>query len=111
ALRTRRATLPEPVMDATSLHEAARRLLGEFPASRLGVRLTGISVAGLELGPPPRLLFGGEQADKRRKVEELVAQVKGKFGIEGLTRATLIDREQNAGGVSDSIRKPARRPS
>ena len=66
SLRTRRVTLPEPVMDATSLHEAARRLLAEFPSRSLGVRLTGISVAGLELGPPPRLLFGGEQADKRQ---------------------------------------------
>ncbi len=109
-LKTRRATLAEPAMDATTIHEAARRLLREFPRSSQGVRLTGVSVAGLEAGPPPRLLFGGEQADKRRKVEEVMAKVKGKFGADGaiLTRATLIDREESVGGVTGSLRKKAR---
>ena len=55
-------------------------------------------------GPPPRLLIGGEEAEKRRKVEELVAQVKGKFGVEGMTRATLLEREENVGGVSASLK-------
>ncbi|MGO9714872.1 MAG: DNA polymerase IV [Polyangiaceae bacterium] len=103
-LRTRRATLNEPVLDARSIHEAARHLMDEFPPRRDGVRLTGVSVAGLVEGPPPRLLLGGEEAEKRRKVEELVAKVKGKFGVEGMTRATLLEREQNVGGVSASLR-------
>ncbi len=103
ALRTRRATLLEPVLDATSIHEAARKLLDGFPA-RGGVRLTGVSVAGLVEGPPPRLLLGGEEAERRRKVEELVARVKGKFGTEGMTRATLLEREEDVGGVSASLR-------
>ena len=103
-LRTRRTTLAEPVMDATSIHEAARRLLSEFPPRRDGVRLTGVSAAGLTEGPPPRLLIGGEAAEKRRKVEELVAKVKGKFGVEGMTRATLLEREESVGGVSASLR-------
>ena len=105
--RTRRATLAERVMDATSIHEAARRLLAEFPvraAPSGGVRLSGVSVSGLAEGPPPKLLFGGEEADRRRKVEELVARVKGKFGGDVLTRATLIEREESVGGVSASLR-------
>jgi DNA polymerase-4 len=103
-LRTRRATLLEPVLDATSIHEAARRLLDGFPLRRDGVRLTGVSVAGLVEGPPPRLLIGGESAEKRRKIEELVAKVKGRYGVEGMTRATLLEREENVGGVSASLR-------
>ena len=103
-LRTRRATLKDPVLDATSIHEAARRLLDGFPPRRDGVRLTGVSVAGLTEGPPPRLLIGGEGAEKRRKVEELVAKVKGRFGVEGMTRATLLEREESVGGVSASLR-------
>jgi DNA polymerase-4 len=103
-LRSRRETLPEPVLDATSIHEAACRLVAAFPSRRDGVRLTGISVAGLLEGPPPRLLLGGEAAEKRRKVEELVAKVKGKFGADGMTRATLLEREQDVGGVSASLR-------
>ena len=104
-LRTRRATLLEPVLDATSHSRggaaAARRVSA---ARRDGVRLTGVSVAGLVEGPPPRLLLGGEEAEKRRKVEELVAKVKGRFGVEGMTRATLLEREQSVGGVSASLR-------
>jgi len=102
--RTRRTTLPEAVMDATSIHEAARRLLAGFPPRRDGVRLTGVSASGLVEGPPPRLLFGGEEADRRRKVEELVLRVKTKFGADGMTRATLLDRDENVGGVSMSLR-------
>jgi DNA polymerase-4 len=102
--RTRRATLPEPVMDATSIHEASRKLLKEFPSRSGGVRLTGVSVAGLVEGPPPRLLIGGEGAEKRRKVEELVLRVKSKFGSDGMTRATLLQREESVGGVSMSLR-------
>jgi DNA polymerase-4 len=107
-LRTRRTTLREPVMDATSIHEAACRLLEEFPARSGGVRLTGVSVAGLVDGPPPRLLFDGEGAARRRKVEELVARVNGKFGAEGMTRATLLEREESVGGVSASLRPHGR---
>jgi DNA polymerase IV len=103
-LRTRRVTLLEPVLDATSIHEAARRLLDGFPARHGGVRLTGVSVASLSEGPPPRLLLGGEVAEKRQKVEELVARVKERFGAEGMTRATLLEREQDVGGVSASLR-------
>jgi len=61
-------------------------------------------VAGLSEGPPPRLLLGGEVAERRQKVEELVARVKGKFGAEGMTRATLLERERDVGGVSASLR-------
>jgi DNA polymerase-4 len=107
-LLTRRATLREPVLDATSIHEAACRLLDGFPSRTGGVRLTGVSVAGLVEGPPPRLLLGGEEAEKRRKVEELVARVKGKFGAPGMTRATLLEREENVGGVSASLRPHAK---
>jgi DNA polymerase-4 len=106
--RTRRATLPEPVMDATSIHEASRKLLTEFPSRTGGVRLTGVSVAGLVEGPPPRLLIGGEGAEKRRKVEELVLRVKSKFGSDGMTRATLLQREESVGGVSMSLRAKPR---
>ncbi len=102
--RTRRVTLPEAVMDATSIHEAAARLLEGFPKRNDGVRLTGVSTSGLVEGPPARLLFGGEEAERRRKVEELVLKVKTKFGAEGMTRATLLDRDQNVGGVSMSLR-------
>src|SRR6202012_4957704 len=45
SLRTRRTTLRDPVLDATSIYEAARALLAEFPLRSGGVRLTGVSVS------------------------------------------------------------------
>ena len=104
-LKSRRITLDEPVMDATSIYEAARALLPEFPTSREGVRLTGVSVAGLIEGPPPRTLFPDANKDRRMKVEALMSQVKKKFGGEGITRATLLDEEATVGGVSTTLRR------
>ena len=46
----------------------------------------------------------GEEAEKRRKIEELVSRVKTKFGADGMTRATLLQRETDVGGVSMSLR-------
>jgi DNA polymerase-4 len=109
-LKTRRVTLPEPVMDSASIYEAACALLGEFPRERQGIRLTGVSVSGLHEGPPPRTLFADERALRRRKVEELMVQVKGKFGGEGITRATLLEEEATVGGVSMSLKRRAAPP-
>ena len=104
-LKSRRITLDEPVMDATSIYEAAKKLLTEFPTSRDGVRLTGVSVAGLTEGPPPRTLFADVRAERRIKVEALMSQVKGRFGGEGITRATLLHEEETVGGVSGTVRR------
>ena len=110
-LKTRRVTLPEPVMDSASIYEAARALLGEFARERQGIRLTGVSVLGLHEGPPPRTLFADERVLRRRKLEELMVQVKGKFGGEGITRATLLEEEATVGGVSMSLKRRAAPPS
>jgi DNA polymerase-4 len=104
-LKTRRTTLPEPVMDSSSIYEAARALLDEFPRERQGIRLTGVSVGGLTEGPPPRTLFADPRAERRRKVEELMLQVKGRFGGEGIKRATLLEEEATVGGVSSTLRQ------
>ena len=57
-LRSRRVLLPEPVGDTGSIYRAAEELLDTFPASRLGVRLTGVAVTHLEHGPSTHALLG-----------------------------------------------------
>jgi DNA polymerase-4 len=91
-LKSRRITLPEPVADTGSIYDAARALLDRFPLEYARIRLTGISVAELTEGPPPRTLFPNVAAEKRRKVEAVVASVADKFGGMGITRASLITR-------------------
>jgi len=92
-LRTRRATLREPVQDTDAVHGAALELLARIPLTDRRVRLTGVSVAGLVAGPPPRTLLPDAQADKRRKVEEVTARITERFGDEdAVTRAALLGR-------------------
>jgi DNA polymerase-4 len=91
SLRTRRATLPEPVQDTDAIHRAAVQLLARVSLDRRRVRLTGVSVSGIVHGKPEPRLFPDAQADKRRSLEEVTARIAERFGDEDtLTRASLL---------------------
>jgi DNA polymerase-4 len=92
-LLTRRLTLPEPVQDTDSLHQAAARLLERFPLEARRVRLTGLSVAGMVAGAPPPLLVPGV-ADRRARLERVTADIARRFDDRAVTRATLIAKER-----------------
>jgi DNA polymerase-4 len=89
-IRTRRATLPEPVSDTGSIFEAAKALLDRFIRKNARVRLTGIAVSGIVQGPPPPTLFQDCAAEKRRRLEQVVSHVSDRFGEDGIKRATLL---------------------
>jgi DNA polymerase IV len=93
--RTRRATLPEPVQDTDAIYGAAARLLDRVPLASRRVRLTGVSVSGLEPGGPPLTLIPDPRSDKRRRVEELSVRIAARFGDEQVvTRATLLETKR-----------------
>jgi DNA polymerase-4 len=92
-LCTRRLTLPEPVQDTDSLHQAAVRLLERFALRDRRVRLTGLSVAGIVDGAPPALLVPGV-ADKRARLERVTADIARRFDDRAVTRASLIGKER-----------------
>jgi DNA polymerase-4 len=89
-LLTRRTSLPEVVSDTTSIYEAARALLDRFPLEDERIRLVGVAMSDLTERPPPPKLFQDRDAEKRRKLEELVNDVSARFGDDGITRATLL---------------------
>jgi DNA polymerase-4 len=90
-IRTRSATLREPVQDTDAIYQAAVGLLAQVPLESRRVRLTGVSVSGIEPGGPPLTLIPDQEADKRRRVEEIAARISQRFGDErAVTRATLI---------------------
>jgi DNA polymerase-4 len=92
-LRTRRATLPEPVQDTGAIHGAAVDLVARVPLEGRRVRLTGVSVSGIVDGPPAPALFPDAQAEKRRRVEAIAAKIADRFGDEhAVTRATLLGK-------------------
>jgi DNA polymerase-4 len=93
--RTRRATLPEPVQDTDAIYTAAAGLLDRVPLASRRVRLTGVSVSGLEPGGPPLTLIPDPRSDKRRRVEELSVRIAARFGDEHVvTRATLLETKR-----------------
>jgi DNA polymerase-4 len=94
-LRTRRATLPEPVQDTDAIYKAAADLLDRVPLASRRVRLTGVSVGGLEPGGPPILLIPDLQSDRRQRVEELSVRIAQRFGDEHVVmRATLLETKR-----------------
>jgi DNA polymerase-4 len=94
-IRTRSATLPEAVQDTDAIYRAAVALLARLPLESRRVRLTGVSVSGIEPGGPPLTLLPDAEADKRRRVEEIAARISQRFGDERtVTRATLLKKER-----------------
>jgi DNA polymerase IV len=93
ALRTRRATLPEPVQATDSIHSAAVSLLSRVPLENRRVRLTGVSVGGLAPYAKAPALFPDLRTEKRRALEEVTARIADRFDDEwAVTRASLLGR-------------------
>jgi DNA polymerase-4 len=92
-IRSRRATLPEPVQDTDAIYRAAVGLLARLPIESRRVRLTGVSVSGIERGGPPLTLIPDAEAEKRRRIEQVSARISERYGDERtVTRATLIKK-------------------
>jgi DNA polymerase-4 len=90
-IRTRSMTLREAVQDTDAIYRAAVALLARVPLESRRVRLTGVSVSGIEPGGPPLTLLPDVQAEKRRRVEDVAARISQRFGDERtVTRATLL---------------------
>jgi DNA polymerase-4 len=94
SLRTRSITLPELVQDTDAIHRAALECLARVPLQDRRVRLTGVSVGGLESGTPPPALFRDEQAEKRRAIERLTARIADRFGDEAAVRRGSLVRKR-----------------
>jgi DNA polymerase-4 len=94
-IRTRSATLPEAVQDTDAIYQAAIGLLDRMPLEARRVRLTGVSVSGIEVGGAPLTLLPDVGAERRRKVEEVTARISERFGNERtVTRATLLKTKE-----------------
>lgn len=96
-LRSKQKRLPQAVMDTDSIFAAARALLSAFELDgKQGVRLTGVSISGLEPHSEQGALLQGElfkdaKTQRREKLESLTAKLGDRFGDAGITRASLLD--------------------
>lgn len=92
-LVTRRTTLERPTADGRVVARTAQKLLGDVPGvERRGVRLTGVSLAGLDDEDAPRQLgFDEADAERGERLAATLDAVRAKFGGAAVKRAVHID--------------------
>ena len=90
-LLTRRKTLREPASDTTTLHDTSSELLERFPLDGARIRLTGVSAHDIGPGAVQPTLFPDRAAERRRGLESILLDAKGRFGGQPITFATLLE--------------------
>jgi DNA polymerase-4 len=92
SIQSRRMKVVEPVGDTDSIFAIVRTLLGRFDLAR-PIRLTGVSVADLRAETTAATLFGEPEAERRRRLEKVSAQIADRFGSQGIRRAALLEKD------------------
>jgi DNA polymerase-4 len=89
---TRSRTIPEKVDTAAEIYEVVRALFEKLSSERFRIRLLGVSVTTLSVGPPARQtsLFG-DPSTRLRLASGAVDALRGRFGPEAVRPATLLD--------------------
>ncbi|MBV7363839.1 DNA polymerase IV [Actinomycetaceae bacterium TAE3-ERU4] len=82
-------TFPDPIDNSRSIYESAWRLLGQLGCLGKPVRLLGIRLENLHaISEGVQSLIGEDP--KRRQLDTALDKVRGKFGVEALTSASLL---------------------
>jgi DNA polymerase-4 len=98
-LQTRRTKLRGSVVDTDSIYTTAKSLLDRFQLTGRAARLIGVAVADLsEDLPAEELSLFPDPSQKRRRLEEVVARVADRFGDKRITRAALLEGEDDGPG-------------
>jgi DNA polymerase-4 len=94
-LATRRVTLGEPTADGAAIYAAARAQLARLDVSR-PVRLTGVSVSGLDPRAAAQLdLFAAGPDPRRKALNEAVDALARRFGAGAVRPATLAGDDED----------------
>ena len=95
---TRSRTLDRPILSGEEIYEEARNLLWSEDLTGRKVRLIGVSISGFESDDQTSLFEDVSQ--QKNKVEEVIADIRGRFGKGSITRASLIKKKtNNTGGI------------
>jgi len=94
-LVTRRSTLARATADAGAIGALACRLLDEVPAiERRGVRLTGVSLSGLE-GRPAQLRLDEPAVERGERLGDALDAIRSRFGRAALRRAVHLPSDDD----------------
>jgi DNA polymerase-4 len=96
-LVTRRTTLPRATADGRVVGRAAVKLLDAVPAiERRGVRLTGVSLSGLEAEDAPRQLdFDNATAERGERLGKTIDEIAARFGGGMIKRAVHVPDDED----------------
>lgn len=90
---TRSVTFDRPNASARTITRTARRLL-EAEDVTVGVRLLGVSMTGLESPAAAQQLSLDDVVDEGwTEAEEVVEQIRDRFGADAIAAAALVDRD------------------
>jgi DNA polymerase-4 len=89
---TRARTLPEEVDTATEIYSVVRDLYLKLDPERPRIRLLGVSVSGLDAGPPRRQLdlLGDAEGPRWDEAARAVDDIRSRFGDAAVAPATLF---------------------
>ncbi|APG28217.1 hypothetical protein A7E78_10375 [Syntrophotalea acetylenivorans] len=93
---TRRRTVEPPLDSALAILQVAKELLLRTDAGERPVRLLGISLSQLRDGPEVQgELFGDEQRERVSALDGAVDQLRRRYGVKGVQRASLMTGDKN----------------
>lgn len=88
---TRRRSVDPPLDSALAILRVAEELLLRTDAGQRPVRLLGISLSQLRQGHEVQgQLFGAEQRDRVSALDDAVDQLRQRYGVKGVQRASLM---------------------
>ena len=90
--RSRARSLDHPLRAAEDIYRVIREMFRAEDLGGMKVRLVGVGVTTLDEGDQLSL-FGAEEKDRYR-VDEVVADIRKRFGKSAITRASLVDRSE-----------------
>jgi len=90
--RSRARSLEHPVRTAQEIYRVARDLLRAEDLGGLKIRLIGVGVTALEGGDQLELF--GDRDESTHRMDEVVADIRRRFGKTAITRASLVDRPE-----------------
>ena len=96
---TRCRTLDSRIVSTDDIYSAAVDIFHGEDLGGKKVRLVGVSVSGFEEAAQTSLFE--KTSEKKNRIQEVVSDIRDRFGKKAITRASLIDEKERRKGLPD----------